>query len=676
MAQYPHLFLPLKVGAHYLKNRIVMAPVDTGMETGDRLSNDYLKFYHERAENDVGLLIVRNGALHCTGTRHFSDPVISSAFLHDAIRLTNDVHAFGTKVILQLVHHGADSEHVLALGASHMRNPATGRTVRRMPGLLISHLICLYALRAYEAVSHGHFDGVEICGGHMSLPNTFSSPALNRRRDKWGYQGRLNFAVELVRRIRSFIGPSPILSYRMSLIDIDPRGSEWHDLLAFAQALRYEGVNLFSFDIGLNVNAVPVNTDLTPCGVWVPFMEKFSSEIRVPVIFGGKLRDPEKINGLLERNITCLAELGRPLIADKYWVAKVKREEKPVPWVNCPQGCLSEPADRGLPRLCCQAACIPLVPHERREGEKVLVVGGGPAGMAAARQAAITGYQVTLVDEHEELGGLYRLCAKIPGRSSVADLLQAKEDELVRLGVTIIKKTVVTPGWIEEHYNRHLLILATGRESVIPDIDGIDSQNVVTFEDLLMNRMPVGHRVAVIGSHPIAADIGRYLCAPDIQDYNDWLCAWGIGDPAFHKGGMLGMVPHLESVHRKLYLLSPSRVSLEERFRASRRLSELQWLRMHGANIFDRVTIEQIDPYSIRVRSDGEDSSSVFRVDHVVVADLLEPREELAKALDEIDRPYVTAGSMKRGTSAFYGANEASVDGREVVQHLHQNYSK
>ena len=97
---------------------------------------------------------------------------------------------------------------------------------------------------------------------------------------------------------------------------------------------------------------------------------------------------------------------------------------------------------------------------------------------------------------------------------------------------------------------------------------------------------------------------------------------------------------------------------------------------MHGANIFDRVTIEQIDPYSIRVRSDGEDSSSVFRVDHVVVADLLEPREELAKALDEIDRPYVTAGSMKRGTSAFYGANEASVDGREVVQHLHQNYSK
>ena len=292
--------------------------------------------------------------------------------------------------------------------------------------------------------------------------------------------------------------------------------------------------------------------------------------------------------------------------------------------------------------------------------------------MSAARQAAITGYEVTLVDENDELGGLYRLCAKIPGRSAITTLLHKQEEELLRLGVNIIKKTQVTPGWIEEHYNRHLLILATGRESVIPDIHGIDSQNVLTFEDLLLNRIPVGHRVAVIGSHPIAADIGRYLCAPDIQNFNDWLCAWGIGDPAFHRGGMLGVVPHLESVHRKLYLLSPSRLSLEESFRASKRLSELQWLRRHGANIFDQVHSEQIDPFSIKVRTDGEETSSVLRVDHVVVADLLEPREDLAKALDEIDRKYMTAGSMKRGTSAFFGACEAGLDGRNVVQNLHR----
>ena len=93
---------------------------------------------------------------------------------------------------------------------------------------------------------------------------------------------------------------------------------------------------------------------------------------------------------------------------------------------------------------------------------------------------------------------------------------------------------------------------------------------------------------------------------------------------------------------------------------------------MHGANIFDQVRIEQIDPYSIKVRTEGEDSASVFRVDHVVVADLLEPREDLAKALDEVDRKYTTAGSMKRGTSAFFGACETGLDGRIAVQHLHR----
>ena len=672
MAQYPHLFLPLKVGAHFLRNRIVMAPVETGLESHNRFSNDFIRFYCERAENDVGLLIVRNGAVHSSGLRRLSEPLLNASLTNDAVRLTDAIHSRGAKIILQLVHHGADSDHVFAMSASRFRNPNTGRIVRRMPGLMISHMISLYALKAYEAVNHGHFDGIEVDGGHLSLPNTFSTPALNRRRDKWGYQGKLNFAVELIRRIRSFIGPSPILSYRLSLIDIDPKGSEWHDLLAFAQALKYEGVNLFSFDIGLDVNSVPVGTDLTPNGVWTPFMEKFSSEIKVPVIFGGKLRSPEMMNRLIEQNITCLVELGRPLIADKAWGSKVKNEESPVPCVSCPQGCLSKPAEGGMPRLCCLPGSIPLVPYERREGEKVLVVGGGPAGMSAARQAAVTGYQVTLVDENDELGGLYRLCAKIPGRNAITDLLHKQEEELLSLGVSIIKKTVVTPGWIEEHYNRHLLILATGRESVIPDIHGIDSQNVLTFEDLLLNRIPVGHRVAVIGSHPIAADIGRYLCAPDIQSFNDWLCAWGIGDPAFHKGGMLGVVPHLETVHRKLYLLSPSRQSLEENFRAHKRLSELQWLRMHGANIFDQVRIEQIDPYSIKVRTEGEDSASVFRVDHVVVADLLEPREDLAKALDEVDRKYTTAGSMKRGTSAFFGACEAGLDGRIAVQHLHR----
>ena len=114
-----------------------------------------------------------------------------------------------------------------------------GAHAAQAPGLLVSHLISQYSLFAYHAILHGEFDGVEIYGGRLSLPNVFSSRLFNRRHDKWGLQARTLFAVELVRRIRSFVGPAPIISYRLSLLDLHAGGSEWHDLLAFAQALHY-----------------------------------------------------------------------------------------------------------------------------------------------------------------------------------------------------------------------------------------------------------------------------------------------------------------------------------------------------------------------------------------------------------------------------------------------------
>ena len=153
MAQYSHLFLPLKVGAHFLRNRIVMAPVETGLESHNRFSNDFIRFYCERAENDVGLFIVKNGAVHFSGLRHFSDPILNASLTNDAVRLTDEIHSRGAKIILQLIHHGADADHLFAMSASRLCNPNTGRTVRRMPRLLISHMISLYALKSLLCTS-------------------------------------------------------------------------------------------------------------------------------------------------------------------------------------------------------------------------------------------------------------------------------------------------------------------------------------------------------------------------------------------------------------------------------------------------------------------------------------------------------------------------------------------
>lgn len=207
MAAYPHLFLPLKVGSHFLKNRIVMAPVETGLEKQDYFDPRIVEFYEERARGDgPGLFILGNGVVHETGLRNLKDPVLTAGLLNNAVRLTSVIHESGSKVLLQLQHHGAGADHMFAVSASRFRNRDTGRTLHRAPGLLVSHLISQYSLFAYHAILHGEFDGVEIYGGRLSLPNVFSSRLFNRRHDKWGLQARTLFAVELVRRIRSFVG--------------------------------------------------------------------------------------------------------------------------------------------------------------------------------------------------------------------------------------------------------------------------------------------------------------------------------------------------------------------------------------------------------------------------------------------------------------------------------------
>lgn len=671
MASYPHLFFPLKVGAQFLKNRIVMAPIETGLEQQNYLDERIIEFYRDRSkDNGPGLFIIGNGVTHFTGLRNLSDPVLTSSYLNNAIRLTSVLHEHGSKAILQLQHHGAQANHMFAICASNIRNRDTGRIAHRAPGILIPHLISQYALHAYNAIQHGGFDGVEIYGGRLSLPHVFSSKLFNHRHDKWGLHSRTLFALEIVRRIRSYIGPSPILAYRLSLLDVNSSGTEWHDLLAFAQALKYEGVNLFSFDIALSPNSIPVNSDLTPAGAWLPFMEKFSKEIKVPVIFGHRLPEPQKLDELVKNNITCLVELGRPFIADPKWVQRLQNNQPAKPCTLCPQGCLAYDANEGREVLSCVAFPGLLKRAKKRSNpRKVLVVGGGPAGLSAAKEAAIQGHQVTLADENAELGGLYRLCAKIPGRENIRKLIAWQEKELQDLGVSIIRRLKVTPQWIEDNYSDHFVILATGTETIIPDIPGIDNPNVLTVEDLLQDRTPVGHRVAVIGVDYLAVDVVRFLCTKNITNYDDWYCAWGIGDPAKHLGGMLGVVPHLMPPNRKTYLLSQSTETSDENFSAAQRLYELQWLRMHGANIFTQALIEQIDSHSVRVMSQGEDSSTILRVDHIVIAGEREPKDELSNELDSLGISCLTVGSMNTHKGMYF-ANQATLEAIQKINEI------
>ena len=244
-----------------------------------------------------------------------------------------------------------------------------------------------------------------------------------------------------------------------------------------------------------------------------------------------------------------------------------------------------------------------------------------------------------------------------------------QERELVELGVEIIRNTRATAQWIEDNYSGSRILLATGKESCMPDIPGIDTPNVLSLEDLLQGRVPVGHRVAVIGSGNVAVDVTRYLCTHDLKAHDEWCCAWGIGDPAEHIGGTLGVVPHLNPAPRKVYLINETNETTEELFAHERRLYEVQWLRMHGVNIFDEANVEQIDSHSVRVSCEGEEGSTILRVDHIVAVGDREANAELQNELTELGIPFEAAGSMKF-KAPFGTAGEAALDGIYVLQAL------
>lgn len=674
MTKFPHLFSPLTIKSQTVKNRIVMAPVLTGLEGNEKKEEELVSFYRERAENDVGMFILANEIVDFTGKSEINTPMSLFRDIAKSYWLTSTIHSFGAKALLQLMHHGAGASHGFGVSASSFFNEQTQYTSRGLPSFMVERMLDKYAQKAKEAVERGGFDGVEIYGGQMSLPNTFNCPALNRRKDRWGGKNRFEFSRQLVQRVRRETGPDTLIAYRLSLMDLVPDGNRWDSLITFADQLIKEGVDLFSFDIGLSHNNIPVDSDITPAGVWDRFIGMFAEQVSVPIVFGFKHEDPDYLEELIKDYPTALIEIQKPLIADEQWAGKIKN--------NNQQGirlCASS-KDGSLingtheqPRLHCVGNPYllepkPVIEDSRR---KILIVGAGPAGLGAAEEAARHGAQVVLVDEQPQLGGLFRLSGALPGHDSVERILKQREALLEALGVEIILNTKVDSRWIEENYPDHFVVLATGTTPHIPDIPGIDSPNVLTYEDLLGGKSPVGHRVAIIGSSSIGLDVARYLFPQKTPNLDDWLRAWGIGDPRQHQGGRLAVIPYLEAPKRTTYLVCLKRLGLLEfDLTMQNRLHELQWLRMNGVQTFSEADVTLIDNFSIRIRSESEaDYESVLRIDHVVIADELEPRDELTTPFAARDRQFVLAGSV-RDVNGLYGAGVCSDDGRAVVRQL------
>jgi 2,4-dienoyl-CoA reductase (NADPH2) len=392
----------------------------------------------------------------------------------------------------------------------------TRETPRELESSEIPEVIDAFA-RAAGRVKAAGYDGVEVLAGTGYLISEFLSPLTNKREDRYGgsFQNRMRFGVEVIEAVRRQVGPDYPIIVRMNGNDFMPEGNGRKDLQEFGQALVAAGTDALSINVGWHEARVPQIVTSVPRGVFAYLASGMRARVDVPVMAGHRINDPQTARQLLADGMCDMVAMGRSLIADPQLPQKAQqgREKEIVHCIACAQGCF----DNLFKLKPVECLCNPKAGYEKAavvsktdSPRKVMVVGGGAAGMSAALSAAETGHEVILYERGSRLGGQLHLAGSPPGREEFSELAKDLEQQVALSSIEVKLDRTVDADLIQTEAP-DVVILATGAVPVSPPVTGTEQPHVVQAWDVLSDDVITGKRVVIIGGGAVGVETALYL---------------------------------------------------------------------------------------------------------------------------------------------------------------------
>lgn len=520
--RFPHVFKEGKIGELSLKNRIVMPGMSTRLANSNgEVTDQLIRYYEERAKGGVGLIITEFTCIdYELGKANDRQLRIDDDALIPGIKqLANAIHKHDTKLFIQLHHAGREANSAVLNGKQIVApSPVTclaiGEEPRELTTNEVKQIIQKFIDGAIRCQKAG-VDGVELHGAHGYLIAQFLNPHTNLRNDEYGgsFENRMRFITEIIQGIQQSCGDHFPIIVRLSVDEFDPEGLTVEDSKEISRYLEKLGVDAIHASCG-NYNSIDkvIESPVFEQGWRVYLAEAIKEVVQIPVIAVGNIREPKYVDTLLSEGKADFVALGRAHIADPEWCNKAfENREKEI------RMCISCLHCTYTSSFGCSVNVRAGHELEYNDFEKitdkrhVVVVGGGPGGMEAARVLALRGYDVTLFEKSNQLGGQLRLVTDPVYRKKMNWYCEYLAHEMERLHVNVQLETEATVEKITK-LNPYAVILATGSKPFIPEIEGSQLPHICTYEEIRKEKNLLNNRrITVIGSGMICHSTARQL---------------------------------------------------------------------------------------------------------------------------------------------------------------------